>query len=211
MTRGNHRGPDPVNPSQWRCGVRLLSIAHTWLRAGFHANHAAMQTGMCQLFAETAEWFVPACTSGALTRSALARELCEREGWFGGTGRPRLASARTLLARLAEEAGVGLPEAEATEVDPHTRAASDFADSSVSCPLRELGVLSLEPVREAADRRRREAMIETHHPQGWCRPPGGQVRYWVRSERHGLRMAGRRPAASARCWRRPSRGRRCPA
>ena len=45
---------------------------------------------------------------------------------------------------------------------------------------------AVEPVTEAADRRRREAMVETHHPEGWRRPPGGQVRYWVRSERHGV-------------------------
>ena len=29
-------------------------------------------------------------------------------------------------------------------------------------------------------------MIETHHPEGCRRPPGGQVRYWVRSKRQGL-------------------------
>ena len=36
------------------------------------------------------------------------------------------------------------------------------------------------------ERRRWEAMIETHHPEGWRRPPGGQVRYRVRSERYGV-------------------------
>ncbi len=27
--------------------------------------------------------------------------------------------------------------------------------------------------------------METHHPPGWARPPGGQFRYRIRSERHG--------------------------
>ncbi len=145
-----------------------------------------MQIGMRQISAETVEWFVPACKGGGLTRSALARELCERENWFGGAGRPCLASARKLLPRLAEETGVHLPEAEATALEPHARPPPDFPDSSVSCSLRELGALWLDLVTEAADRRRWEAMIETHHPQGWRRPPGGQVRYWIRSEGHGV-------------------------
>ncbi len=145
-----------------------------------------MQIGMRQVSSETVEWFRTACKGGELTRTALARELCERENWFGHVGMPCLASARKLLPRLAEEAGVRLPEAEATALEPHARPPPDFPDSSVSCPLRELGVLSLEPVTEAEDRRRWEAMVETHHPEGWRRPPGGQVRYWVRSERHGV-------------------------
>ncbi len=144
-----------------------------------------MQIGMRQISAETVEWFGPACKGGGLTRTALAREFCEREGWFGPAGRPCLASARKLLPRLAGETGVRLPEAEATAAGPHPRPASDFPDRLVSCPLRELGVLSLEPVTDAAARRRWEAMIETHHPEGWRRPPGGQVRYWIRSARHG--------------------------
>ena len=28
--------------------------------------------------------------------------------------------------------------------------------------------------------------MEEHHRLGWARPPGGQMRYWIRSERHGV-------------------------
>ena len=28
-----------------------------------------------------------------------------------------------------------------------------------------------------------------HHPQGWARPPGGQLRYWIVSSAHG-RLGG---------------------
>ena len=141
---------------------------------------------MRQISAETAEWFRGACNGGDLSRTALAHELCLKENWFGGVGELCLASGRKLLPRLAEELGVRLPDAEAMEFAPHARPASDFADSSVSCSLRDLGALSLELVAATEDRRRWEAMIETHRPEGWRRPPGGQVRYWVRSERHGL-------------------------
>ena len=145
-----------------------------------------MQIGMRQVSSETVEWFDRACTVGELTRTALARELCERENWSSGVGRLCLASARTLLPTLAERLGVRLPEAEATALDPHVRPAPDFPDSSVAYMLGALGALSLDPVMGVEDRRRWEAMIETHHPEGWRRPPGGQVRYWVRSERHGV-------------------------
>ena len=117
---------------------------------------------------------------------ALAHEPCLKENWFGGVGKLCLASGRKLLPRLAAELGVRLPDSEAMEFAPHARPASDFSDSSVSCSLRDLGALSLELVAATDDRRRREAMIETHHSEGWRRPPGGQVPYWVRSERYGL-------------------------
>ena len=145
-----------------------------------------MQIGMRQISAEMLEWFETACNSGDLSRTGLAHELCLKENWFGRVGRLCLASARKLLPRLADELGVRLPEAEATEFAPHARPSPDFADSSVSCSLRELGPLSLEPVASPEERRRWEAMIETHHPEGWRRPPGGQVRYRVRSERYGV-------------------------
>ena len=145
-----------------------------------------MQIGMRQVSSETVEWLGKACKGGDLTRTALARELCERENWHGRVGRPCLASARKMLPTLAERLGVRLPEAEATALDPHVRPVPDFPDSSVACALGDLGALSLDPVTGAEDRRRWEAMIETHHPEGWRRPPGGQVRYWIRSERHGV-------------------------
>ena len=145
-----------------------------------------MQIGMRQISSETVEWFRTACNAGELSRTALAHELCLKENWFGRIGRLCLASARKLLPRLAEELGVRLPEAEALALDPHARPLSDFPDSSVACSLGELGPLSLELVRAPQERHRWEAMIESHHPEGWRRPPGGQVRYWVRSEPYGV-------------------------
>ena len=41
------------------------------------------------------------------------------------------------------------------------------------------------PVSGDADRRRREAMMACHHPQGRARPPGGRLRYWIVSPAHG--------------------------
>ena len=145
-----------------------------------------MQIGMRQVPAGTVEWFRTACKEGGLSRTALAREFCLREGWTGGAGRPCLASARKLLPRLAGDLGVRLPAAAAVGCDPHAGPAPDYPDISVECGLGELGALSLEPVQGAEERRRWEAMMAAHHPQGWRRPPGGQVLYRVRSARFGV-------------------------
>ena len=145
-----------------------------------------MQIGMRQVPSETIEWFRTACNGGKLSRTALAHEFCLRESWTNRLGKLCLASARKFLPRLAETLGVRLPEAEALECGPHSAPVPDFPDSSVDCPLGELGPLSLEPVTGVEDRRRWEAMIATHHPEGCARPPGGQVLYRVRSERYGV-------------------------
>ncbi len=92
-----------------------------------------MQIGLRQVSLETVEWFDTACKGGELTRTALARELCERESWRGPSGRPCLVSARRMLPPLAEAPGVPLPEAETPVPDPHMRSPSDFPDSSVAC------------------------------------------------------------------------------
>ena len=152
----------------------------------FGAIFPSMQIGMRQISAETVEWFRGACNGGDLSRTGLAHELCVRENWFGRLGGLCLASGRKLLPPLAEELGVRLPEAEAMEFAPHARPARDFADSSFCGSLGDLGALSLARVSAAEDRRRWGAMIETHHPEGWCRPPAGQVRYRVCSQRYGV-------------------------
>ncbi len=101
-----------------------------------------------------------------------ARARALRAGGLAGPRRPALP-------------GVGAPDAAAAP-GPHAPPAPDFPDSDVACALRDLGPVSLAPVTDAADRRRREAMVGTRHPEGWRRPPGGQVRHWIRSERPGI-------------------------
>ncbi len=115
----------------------------------------------------------------------LAHEFCGRENRHNRVGKLCLASARKLLPALTEILVVRLPEAEALEFDPHAHPPSDFPDSSVSSPLRDLGALVLELVTAPVERRRREAAIDTWHPEGWRHPPGRQAWYWVRLERDG--------------------------
>ena len=126
--------------------------------------------------------------SGEHTRHSLARELCERTGWLNALDRPFLSAAAQALPALAERIGIELPPARDVP-DPTAApavATGDIPDTRLACALADLGSASLDATGDADDRRLWEAMMETHHPLGWARPPGGQVRYWIRSERHGV-------------------------
>ncbi|MCY4459939.1 MAG: hypothetical protein OXC26_05995, partial [Albidovulum sp.] len=162
-----------------------------------------MQIGLRQISSETAEWFKEACPgdgSGRLSRSALARELCERESWRGPSGRLCCASARKLLPKLAASLGVPLPAPEARLEGGHRRAEADYPDKALACGLSALGEVSLDPVPDG-ERRSWESMVESHHPKGCSRAPGGRVLYWIRSSRHGV--LGGAAFAAAGCQLKP--------
>ena len=149
---------------------------------------AGMQVGLRHFDSRTLDWLAVALRSGEHTRHALARELCERTGWLNALGRPCLSAAAAALPALAERIGTELPPARDVP-DPAAAPAvpaGDVPDTRLACALEDLGPVSLDLVGDADDRRLWVAMMEAHHPLGWARPPGGQVRYWIRSERHGV-------------------------
>ena len=64
----------------------------------------------------------------------------------------------------------------------------DYPDLALTCRLSDLGTVTLEPVGDA-DKVLWRAMMASHHPEGWSRMPGAQLRYWVWSSVHG-RLGG---------------------
>ncbi len=150
-----------------------------------------MQVGLHQFSAGTVAWFGKAVREQGRTRSSLARELCARENRVGGRGEPCLASARKALPALADRLGVALPAPRAARFRKRREGAPAEAcpDLSLRCRLADLGAVTLEPVAGDGERRRWEATMAAHHPQGWARAPGGQLRHWVRSSVHG-RLGG---------------------
>ncbi len=147
-----------------------------------------MQVGLRHFDSQTLDWLAGALRSGDHTRHALARELCKRTGWRNALGRLCLSAAAKALPALAERVGFELPPARDVP-DPAVAPAvpaGDVPDTRLACALEDLGPFSLDPVGDAGDRRLWEAMMGARHPLGWARPPGGQMRYWVRSERHGV-------------------------
>lgn len=150
-----------------------------------------MHVGLHQFRAETIRWFCDAVSEEGRTRNSLARDLCALEGWTGDRGEFCVGSARKALPVLADKLGLELP---AVRVALGGRCrngerTADYPDHSLRSRFSELGTVTLAPVSGGTDRRRWESMMATHHPQGWARAPGGQLRYWVCSSVHG-RLGG---------------------
>ena len=157
--------------------VQVIRIVHA----------ACMHVGLRHFDSQTLDWLAGRLRSGEATRHGLARELCERTGWRNSLGDPCLSAAAKALPALSERIGIDLP-APRSVPDPAAAPAvpaEDVPDTRLACPLGDLGPVSLVPVDGDDDRRLWEAMMAAHHPLGWARPPGGQVRCWIRSERHG--------------------------
>ncbi len=147
-----------------------------------------MQVGLRHFDSQTLDWLAGALRSGGLSRHALGRGLCARTGWCDVRGKPCLSAAAKALPVLAARLGLELPPPRAVP-DPTAVPAvtdADVPDTAVACALEDLGPVWLDPVGGAGDRRLWEAMMARRHPRGWARPPGGQVRDWIRAARHGV-------------------------
>ena len=146
-----------------------------------------MQVGLHQFRATTIEWLKETLRIGSGTRTSVARELCAHEDWRNVCGQFCVSAATKALPVLASKLGLALPAARRVEnfAAGGNQRLADYPDLALQCRLRDLGAITLEPVADAADKRRWESMMATHHPQGWSRAPGGQMRYWVGSAQHG--------------------------
>ena len=148
-----------------------------------------MQVGLHQFRSTTIEWLKGALREQGITRNVLTRSLCAHEDWRNRCGQLCVSAAAKALPVLASKLGLALPAARSApnfEADARRPAPStDFPDLALRCSLRACGELTLEALGGDADRRRWESMMATHHPQGWARAPGGQLRYWIRSATHG--------------------------
>ena len=142
-----------------------------------------MQIGLRHFRSATIDWLIGAVAAEGGTRHGLARELCERENWRNRRGVACLAQASKALPRLAAKLKLSLPAARPMPSIP-VAVERDFPDLTLACRLAELGEVALEPVGDA-ERGLWRAMMASHHPEGFSRMPGAQLRYWVRSSVHG--------------------------
>ena len=146
-----------------------------------------MRIGLRQYTAATVDWLKAALGAGDCTRTSLARELCEREDWRNAKGNLCLASARAVLPKLSSALGLPLPEARPMgSISAGPSAPSlDYPDRVLSCPLDDLGEISVVPVPDA-EKGLARSMMASHHPEGDAACPGGRIRYWLRSSEHGI-------------------------
>ncbi len=107
---------------------------------------AGMQVGLRHLDSGALAWLAGVFCSGDVAGHARNRELCERTGRRRALGRPCLSAAA--LPALPERIGNELPSARDV-LDPTAAPAvraSDLPDTTLACPLEDLGPVPLNLV-----------------------------------------------------------------
>lgn len=144
-----------------------------------------------------------------LSRRALSRRVCEWMQWRSRNGRLKEMSCRVALGKLGRSGVLKLPEAK-VRVGGARRAAPDETGlariAPVKARLAQLGRIDLVRVgsRESVAARLWRALMQAHHYLGAGPLCGAQMRYLVRSQRHGIVGA---LAFSAAAWRVQARDR----
>lgn len=125
----------------------------------------------------------------ALSRRALSRRLCAWLNWRSPNGKLQEMGGRKMLLELDRRGVVCLPECSTPYAfqQPTATAGSLPELAEVSCDLGELGDVEVVPVSSRYSQASRvwKALMETFHPLGAGPLCGAQIRYVVRSGKHG--------------------------
>ena len=143
-----------------------------------------MRVGLRLLRPETVEWLRQELQHGDLSRAALSRGLCERDGWRNPRGGLCAASARKALPQLAEQLGLALPLAQPGPPRGgcgRVAGASALELTEFCGSLEELGAVRLRVAETEAERQRCARLLEAGHPLGRSRAPGCRVTYLLAS------------------------------
>lgn len=145
-----------------------------------------MRIGGVELSAEDVTWLQQEGQQPGVTRSALARKVCERKRLVDGLGRSRVATARIDLCRLARTGRLSLPLPAAACLAPLRRrpVVREEAIGPATLPassLAELGQLTVFLVRGASDpwHPTWNRVLDEHHYLGAGPLCGAQLRYVV--------------------------------
>ena len=139
-----------------------------------------MRIGLRILHPETVQWLRRELEHGELSRAALGRELCERDGWRNPRGALCAASARKALPRLASELRLSLPPAQS---GPPRRgcgpsAVAEPLSLTAFCgSLASLGAVGVRVAETAAERQLCGRLLAACHPLGRSRAPGCRLTY----------------------------------
>ncbi len=133
-----------------------------------------------------------------LSRTQVARYICEALDWRGPDGELKVTSCRIALNRLSQRGVLELPSAKG-HFAPAARVVASPVPSppALSCSLKELGELSAVVVTGAhPDLNEQWKALMSHHYLGPGPLAGRQLRYLFRSERGWVGAA----AFSACAW-----------
>ncbi len=145
-----------------------------------------MRVGTRVLQAKTVDWLRSALLGGRLTRSGIARELCERENWRNRMGQVCGASARKALPQLAEQLGLELPPSRPQPVRGPQAGQVEVPRPQFQGSLQALGRVRLVLVSTVPQRRLWRAMLQAQHPQGEARAPGKRLTYLLEAPTAGV-------------------------
>lgn len=141
-----------------------------------------------------------------MTRAALSRRVAGRVGWKDCHGRPKAMNCRLALIKLERRGVLALPAPRIQIKRGRVAVPALAVAANVVGKLADLGELRVEQVAGARSSAAQEwkGLMRTYHPLG-CQPLcGRQLRYVVRSARHGVVAA---LGFSAAAWRVAARDR----
>ena len=122
-----------------------------------------------------------------LSRMELARTVCELLRWRRPNGRLKARECREFLERLDAEGALVLPDKRLGRVPGSVTRVPRTAAGEPGCPLvgsvRDIEPLSVEPVREPAERLLFRELVGRYHYLGHTVPFGAHLRYLVFASR----------------------------
>jgi hypothetical protein len=126
-----------------------------------------------------------------LSRTELARTLCEHLSWTTPNGKDKIESCLTLLEALEAHGVVTLPASRVRQA-PQRRIATfenDPPDPPIDDALSSIAPIRLEPVGSSGEERERwKAYLQTYHYLGYRQPVGAHLGYFVVSEPRQQRL-----------------------
>lgn len=142
-------------------------------------------------------------TEVGISRVKLSRQVCEWLNWKGPAGRLREVSSRVALLKLERRGLIKLPQAGKVPGRSGKESARKTAVENIpriECRLPELGGIELVKIGNKGSRKSQiwKELMNVHHYLGAGPLCGAQIRYLIRSERHGW-LGGL--AFSAAAWR----------
>jgi hypothetical protein len=120
------------------------------------------------------------------SRWKLSRVLAEKWGWFNAAGELKDMSCRELLKRLDDKGLIHLPARRSLPGSrmSRRRVPIEHPTEPITCPLRELGELSLRLIRpKDPDEPMALHLLEQYHYLGYSYTIGENLRYMARDER----------------------------
>jgi len=126
-----------------------------------------------------------------LSRTELARTVCEHLRWTTPNGKYKIESCLNLLEALEAHGVVTLP-AKQVRKTPQRRIPTfenDPPDPAIDAALSSVAPIWLEPVGSSGeDRERWKAYLQTYHYLGYRQPVGAHLGYFVVSEPRQQRL-----------------------